>query len=293
MLPKNIPEDLNVELLLSYFPAGTCKVALRGLHKRNSCYDIIDVEERRDGSLLFNIGRNSLYNTLPEFMFHPLDRFDNLPKLEKKERFAEEYQRQEHEKENAYRFFEPLDLLLLKLRTSIREKLNKYIEKNKILIDIIGDKLTDEQSSNRFIKHTLMFIPACKNIRGDKTLLTFMLRKIFMEEGLKIEKRREAVRYTDAEPRYADGVDSMLGDSYVGNTFDEEATIYNIHYWSDEDCDENFLKLIDDIELFRLFIQDYFIAIEETLRFNICKDDLPLRLSDDIVFNYLNFNTNI
>ena len=293
MLPKNIPEDINVELLLSYFPAGTCKVALRGLHKRNSYNDIIEIEEKRDGLLLFGIGRNSLYNSLPEFMFHSVDRFDNIPKLEEKERFAEEYQKQEQEKENAYRFFEPLDLLLLKLRTSIREKLNKYVENNNVLIDIIGDKLTNEQKTNRFIKHTLMFIPACKNIRGDKTLLTFMLRKIFMEEGLKIEKRRETVRYTDATPRYADGVDSLLGDSFVGNAFYEDTTIYDIHYWSEENCDEDFLKFIDDIEVFRHFIQDYFIAIEETLQFNICKDDVPLRLSDDIIFNYLNFNTNI
>lgn len=293
MLPKNIPEDINVELLLSYFPEGTCKVALKGLHKRNTYNDIIDVEESREGLLLLGIGRNSLYNSLPEFMFHSVDRFDNIPKLEEKERFAEEYQKQEQEKENAYRFFAPLDLLLLKLRTSIRERLNDYIETNKVLTEIIGDKLTNEQKSNRFIKHSLMFIPACKNIRGDKTLLSLMLRKIFMEEDLKIEKRYDNIRYTDSEPRYADGVDSMLGDSYVGNTFDEETTIYNIHYWSDEDCDENFLRFIDDIELFRLFIQDYFIAIEETLFFYICKDDAPLRLSDDIIYNYLNFNTNI
>lgn len=293
MPPKNIPDDINVELLLSYFPKGTCKVALKGLHKRNSYNDIIEIEERRDGTLLFGIGRNSLYNSLPEFMFHSVDRFDNIPKLEEKERFAEEYQKQEQEKENAYRFFEPLDLLLLKLRVSIRERLNEYVESNKVLIDIIGDKLTDEQKSNRFIKHSLVFIPACKNIRGDKTLLTLMLRKIFMEEGLKIERRRENVRHTDAEPRYADGLDSLLGEGYVGNTFYEDITTYDIHYWSEEECDENFLKFIDDIELFRHFIQDYFISLEETLQFKIYKDNVPLRLSDDIIFNYLNYNTNI
>lgn len=293
MLPKNIPEDINVELLLSYFPEGACKVALRGLHKRNSYNDIVEVEERKDGSMLFSIARNSLYNSLPEFMFHPVDRFDKLPKLEEKERFAEEYQKQEQEKEDAYRFFEPFDLLLLKLRLAIREKLNEYVESNKVLLDILGDKLTNEQKANRFIKQAFMFIPACKIIRGDKTLLTLMLRKVFMEEGLKIEKRCVAVRYTDSKPRYEDGVDSLLGDGYVGNTFDEETTIYDIHYWSEEDCDENFLMFIDDIELFRHFIQDYFIAIEETLQFNICKEDIPLRLSDDMIYNYLNFNTNL
>ncbi len=293
MLPKNIPEDINVEVLLSYFPEGTCKVALRGLHKRNSYNDIVEVEEKRDGSLLFGISRNSLYNSLPEFMFHSVDRFDNIPKFEEKERFAEEYQKQEQEKENAYRFFEPMDLLLLKLRVLAREKLNEFVESNKILTDIIGDKLTEEQKSNRFIRQSLEFIPACKHIRGNKTLLTFMLRKVFMEEGLKMEKRLINIQYTDVEPRYADGIDSMLGESYVGNTFEEETTVYDIHYWSEDDCNESFLKFVEDIEAFRQFIQDYFIGIEENLQFNICKDATPLRLSDDNVFNYLDFNTNL
>lgn len=293
MLPKNIPEDINVELLLSYFPEGTCKVAFKGLHKRNSYKDVVDVEEKRDGTLLLNIGRNSLYNSLPEFMFHPIDRFDNIPKLEEKERFAEEYHKQEQEIENAYKFFAPIDTLLLRLRVVIRKTMNEYVDNNKVLIDIICDNLSEEQKSNRFVKHALVFIPSCKMIRGDKTLLTFMLRKIFMEEGLKIDKYDDIVTYTDKQPRYADGIDAILEESYVGNVFDERTTIYNIHYWSEEDCDEHFLKFVQDVNLFRCFVQDYFISVEETLRFDICSDDAPLRLSDDIVFNYLNYNANL
>ena len=293
MLPKNIPEDINVELLLSYFPEGSCKVALKGLHKRNSYKDIIDIEERRDGSLILGIGRNSLYNSLPEFMFHPVDRFDNIPKIEEKERFAEEYQKQEKEKENAYKFFAPIDLLLLKLRVKVRNYLNEYTHSNKVLIGIIGDKLTDEQKKNRFIQQTLQFIPSCKNIRGDKTLLTFMLRKVFMEEGLKIEVHRKVITYTDKTPRYSDGFDSAIGETYVGNVFDEESARYDIHYWSEDDCDENFIKFVEDVEQYRLFIQDYFLSIEDALYFYICTDDAPLRLSDEIIFNYLNYNTNL
>ena len=293
MLPKNLPEDINVELLLSYFPKGRCKVEFRGLHKRNSYKDIADIEERRDGTLLLGIGRNSLYNSLPEYMFHAVDRFDNIPKLEEKERFAEEYQKQEQEKENAYKFFSPIDILLLQMRVWVRDHLNEYADNNKVLIDILCDKLTDKQRINRFIKQTLNFIPSCKTIRGNKTLLTFMLRKVFMEEGMKIDKHVETVTYTDKAPRYADRLDAVLEDSYVGNVFDESTLIYDIHYWSDDDCNRDFLIFIEDIKLYQSFIQDYFLSIEETLRFNIYKDDAPLRLSDDIVFNYLNYNTNL
>lgn len=293
MLPKNLPEDINIELLLSYFPEESIKVAYRGLHKRNSYKDIVDIEEKHDGTFLLGVGRNSIYNSLPEFMFHAVDRFENISKSEEKERFAEEYQKQELEKENAYKFFAPIDLFLLKLRVMVRESLNEYVDNNKVLIDIICDGLTEEQKSNRFIKHTFEFIPACKTIRGDKTLLTFLLRKVFMEEGLQIEKHHETVTYRDQKPRYADGLEAILEESYVGNVFDEGTTIYDIHYWSEEDCNESFQKFIDDIEIYQDFLQDYFFSIEETLRFNICKDEAPLRLSDDIAFNYLNYNTNL
>lgn len=293
MLLKNIPEDINVELLLSYFPEESYRVVFRGLHKRNSYKDIADVEEKRDGTLLFGIGRNSLYNALPEFMFHPVDRFDNIPKSEEKERFAEEYQKQEQEKEHAYKFFAPIDLFLLKLRVMVRERLNEYVDNNKVLIDTICDGLTEEQKSNRFIRNTLQFIPACKTIRGDKTLLTFLLRKVFIEEDLQIEKHHETVTYKDEKPKYADGLDAVLEESYVGNVFDERTTIYDIFYWSEDDCNEHFLKFVEDVDLYQSFVQDYFISIEETLRFNICKDEVPSRLSDDRVFNYLNYNTNL
>lgn len=293
MLPRNIPEDINVELLLSYFPEGSCKVAFKGLHKRNSYRDIVEIDEKADDIFVLGIGRNSLYNSLPEFMFHPVDRFDNFPKAEEKERFEEEYQKQEHEIENAYKYFAPIDLLLLRLRAKVRESLNEYAEQNKVLIDIICDKLTAEQQSNRFIKQAMCFIPSCKNIRGDKTLLTFMLRKIFMEEGLMMEAHRESLTYTDSSPRYADGLDAVLEDTYVGNVFEESTTIYDIHYWSEDDCDENFLEFVGEINVFQRFIQDWFFSVEETLQFDICKDYAPLRLSDDMVYNYLNFNTTL
>ena len=175
----NIPDDINIELLLSYFPEGSLKVAMRGLHKRNAYNDIVDTEEKKDGTVVVGVGRNSLYNALPEYMFHPIDRFDNIPKVEEKERFAEEYEKQEREKEQAFSFFLPVDLSLLKLKVKIRECLNAFAESNKVLNDILGDRLTKEQQKNRFIRQLIPFLPSCKDIRGNKTLLTFLLRKVF------------------------------------------------------------------------------------------------------------------
>lgn len=293
IIPSNLPDDLNVELLLEYFPLGDCKASFRGLHKRNAYSDILDLEKWRDDSMRVVISRNSLYNALPEYLFHPVDRFSNLPKLEEKERFAEEYEKQEREKENAYRFFDPIDLYLLLIRIKARKQLSQYIDDNKVLIDIIGDKITTEQKNNRFISRVIPFLTACKDIRGNMTLMTMMLRKVLIDDGLTIECHNDSRTFTDDNPRYDYTLGSSLDSCYVGNTFSEVVRAFDIHYWSDNACDEHFLSFVEEMEQFRLFVQDYFMSVDELLTFNIVTDTTPLRLNDEVVFNYLNYNTNI
>ena len=291
--PIYLPDDLNVELLFSFYPKGHCKASFKGLHKRNAYSDIIDIEQGDKDTLLVDIGRNSLYDALPEYMFHPIDRFNELPKLEKKERFIEEYEKQEKEKENARRFFAPIDTLLFKLKMDVRERLLPYCQSNKALIDIIADEMTQEQKNNRFIKQVVSFLPSCKNIRGNKTLMTLMLRKVFIEEGLRIDVRHKSLEFTDDTPRYDYTLGSNLGDCYVGNTYNVPTSVYDIHYWSDDECNDNFLTFVKEVDHLRIFIQDYFMSVDEVLIFNVSHDGPPLRLNDDIVFNYLNYNTNI
>ena len=292
MLLRNIPADINVELLLSYFSPGSFKVLMKGLHKRNVYHDILNIEEKTDGTMDVEIGRNSIYNALPEYLFHPIDRFRDFPRLEEKERFAEELEKEEREKENAYRFFAPVDVQLLLYRMQIREAMRPFTETNSILYDMLGDRLTAEQRTNRFIKKTIPFLTSCKIIRGNKTLLTWLLRKVFMDEGLAIYVHESECEYSDANPRYMDGLDGALNESYVGNVYDEMTSIFDIHYWPDE-VDDSFLQLVDEIEMYRLFVQDYFMSIEERLHFNLTHDDPASRLSDNEVYNYLDYNINI
>lgn len=292
-LPQHLPPDINVEALLNYFPKGMCRLSLQGLHKRNTYNDIIAIEEFNDVSMHISVGRNSLYNSLPEYMFHPIDRFDNIPKYEEKERFLEQVDMQEEEISRAYQFFAPIDVLLLKLRADVCAQLDMLAADDIVLQQIIGDELTDAQRANRFIHQLLPFLPRCKTIRGNRTLLTLLLRKVFMEEGLRIDLAKEERLFSDEVPRYEQQLDMTLGEGYVGNTYTDTVTTFIIHYWSDEEAGEHFMQFIDDVEELRLFIKNYFLSVEEDLHFNICHDDPPLRLSDTVFYNFLNYNTNI
>ena len=292
MIPKNIPDDINAEILLEYLPKGTCKAVFRGLHKRNVYNDLIDIEELQDGVLLLTLGRSGLYDTLPEFIFHPIDRFDNLPKQDEKERFEKEYDAQEREKEQARRFFEPIDLMLLSLRLDIRKRIQAYVESDKALIDILSKGIPDEQRENRFVRQTLPFLPSCKHIRGNKTLLTLMLRKVFAQEGITLEKHDECLKFVDEKPKYDICVDGCLGDVYTGNEYISKLTVYDIHYWPDDNNEVELLHLVDEVETYRSFIQDYFIAVDDILRFDISNDN-SIYLDDGKNNYYLNYNTNL
>lgn len=292
IVPENVPQDINAEVFLGFFPQGTFRVKFCGLHKRNAYNDILEIEKEQEKFLL-HLGRNSLYNSLPEFLFHSIDRFDNIPEKEKKQRFSEEYAKQEKEKEQAYKFFSPIDTLLFQLRLEVRERLNKYVESNTVIQDILLDKLTAEQRENRFIKRTTPYISSCKTIRGNRTLITLLLRIGLAEEGLKINVKSKQTEFTDEEPRYGNSEGCEIGDVYVGNTYSESVITYSISYWSDEDCNEDFLPLVNDLEVFRQFVQDYFISVDSILVFDVSKDTSPLRISDTTLYNYLNYNTNI
>ena len=175
----------------------------------------------------------------------------------------------------------------------IREQLNKYVESNTVIQDILLDKLTKEQRKNRFIKRTIPYISSCKTIRGNRTLITLLLRKVLADEGMKINVESKQTEFTDENPRFGNSEGYEIGEVYVGNTYSESVITYSISYWSDEDCNEEFLLFVNDLEEFRCFVQDYFISADSVLVFDVSKDSSPLRISDTTLYNYLNYNTNI
>lgn len=289
---ERIPEDIDAEVLWELYPENMFAVKFCGMHGRNTYKDILEIEDN-NGELLIHLGRNSLYNSLPEYLFHSIDRFDNILEREKKQKFAEEYSKQEREKEQAYRFFYPIDTFLFSLRLQVRERLSKYAESNTIIQNIILDRLTKEQRENRFIKKAIPFITSCKNIRGDRTLITLLLRKILLDEGITVNLQGCEAEFTDDKPRYPESLGAEVGDIFAGNKYSDSVIIYSIRYWSDETCDCNFMSFIDELEAFRQFIQDYFLSVDSILKFEVFKDANPLRISDTTIYNYLNFNTNI
>ena len=47
VVPENVPQDINAEVFLDFFPQDTFRVIFCGLHKRNAYNDILDITSVR------------------------------------------------------------------------------------------------------------------------------------------------------------------------------------------------------------------------------------------------------
>ena len=290
-----IPCDIRAEVINNYLGATKKDISFIGNHNRNAYKDVASISQV-DETIKVELSKQGLYDILPEALFHPIDRFENIPANEYKERFAEEVEQQRSEEINARAFFSLYDNFIFGLSSVVVDIKQKEYCDNRILSEIICDSLPQEYKTNRFINRTKEFIPQCKNIRGDVTKISLMLRKVMADEGLKLEPNISSRRYTDEHPKYSCQVaqeDDEASEVYLGNTFDENMLSYDIYYWDDNFCDKSFLKFVHEIRSFEEFLNDYFMGVETSICFNISTRTLPVRLSDEMLYNYLDYNTNI
>lgn len=296
----NIPSDIRAEIINNYLGAVRKEFIFRGNHKRNAYQDILSILQE-DNVCKIELSRSGLYDILPEALFHPIDRFDNIPANEYKERFEEEVEQQRIEEENARTFFSLYDRFIFDLSSVVSQLKECEYSDSHVLIDIICDSLSDKYSSNRFVSRIKEFTPHCKSSRGNASLITLMLRKVLADEGLKLVESTGRIAFEDKDPRYnyelnaGEGPQIPCGDSndwYLGNCYDEDVLYYDIHYWNDDFCDESFLKIVEEIKVFEDFVNDFFMGVETAVHFNIYAMALPVRLSDELCCNYLDYNTN-
>jgi hypothetical protein len=290
----SIPGDIRAEIVCNYLESIKKEFVFQGNHKRNAYEDILSVSQ--DGEVVkLALSRQGLYDILPEALFHPIDRFDNIPANEYKERFAEEVEQQLAEEANARSFFLLYDKFIFDLNSVVSQIKNSEFNNNRVLSDIICDSLQDKYKSNRFVVITKEFIPRCHSIRGNATLITLMLRKVMADEGLKLVRNDKLTMFEDKTPRYNCQLvhEDDSHELYLGNHYYENVLCYDVHYWNEDFCNESFLKFVDEIKVYEDFINNYFMGIETSIHFNISAQTLPVRLSDELCYNYLNYNINI
>lgn len=287
------PSDISAESLMNYLPSERRTAALSGSHRRHAYGEVESVDEKGDGVLRLVFSRDGLYDILPEALFHPLDRFDNLPANEYRERFREECERQQSEESAARGFFAVYDSYLLELMAAVGKVKDRYAD-NAVLADIVGGHVEPSVRANRFVRRTWPYLPQCGRIRGNMPLLSLMIRKVLFDEGLHAETTVSTHRCMDPAPRYGCGLDGE-GDEglYLGNEFDEEFPVLHVRYWSQTECTDRFAMFLEEMKVYERFVNEFFVSICFRLQFDIETEAWPVRLSDEMCYNYLGHNTNL
>lgn len=293
MMQLNFPSDIRAEIVANYLRGEREEISFLGNHKRNAYEDILSVS-RENGVVKMGLSRSGLYDVLPEALFHPIDRFDNIPANVYKERFAEEVEQQHIEESNARAFFSIYDRFIFNLNAVVSGIKDEYSD-NGVLADIICDTMPERYRKNRFVNRCIEFTPRCRDIRGNADSVTLMLRKVMADEGLRLTRVIDARTFRDGNPRYDCRLSAASGieNQYLGNQFEEKVLRYEIHYWNEDYCDVSFLDFVDEICVFQDFVNDYFMSIETSVDFNLSTESLSVRLSDELCYNYLGYNTNI
>ena len=238
-----VPLDIKAETLVNHLHDPNMKIELRGTHKRNAYEDILAIteDEYGDGPVVA-LSRNGIYDILPEALFHPVDRFENIPANEYKERFAEECEAQRAEESDARDFFKPFDRFIFDLRCEYDRIKDVGYSDNSLLADIIGDTMPERYRSNRFVKKMTAYLPLCSRLRGNMDLISILIRKIMRDEGLLMSAIPTNNLYRDPQPLYNSEVGILRCESseeyYLGNEFFEQVTEYVVSYWDDNECND-------------------------------------------------------
>jgi len=182
-------------------------VVNQGTFSRNYSRDITRIHpDTARNLLMIHISRDSLYDVLPEGLFHEVSRFNNKDADERKI----EFKKQKQEEINARMFFLPFDHEMF--FQSIRLELQ--------LFDIFRDPLSEFKQLFKFersfpehyIRRFLGFLPFSDDIKGDIELTAFCLSELLQKE----------VEYSSCYRTVELKMDSMDHDQQAGNILGED-----------------------------------------------------------------------
>ena len=264
---SSVYENLKAETLIAEIQENSAitindfVISNKGTFSRAYRRDVINVDDvLHDNMLTLNLSRNSLYDILPEGLFH-------VPHVSKEsESYTTRRKVVKKEEQDARLFFAPLESEFFYQRLEIerneRELLNDFYNlKDDFLVNFWR---LDTNIPNRYILKLIKLLPHSHKIAGDLELTRLCLEKI-LEENVSfskkyIEKTNNEIEKDKAhsENDFRLGVNSVLeGDSYEILTPLLKVTIGPL----DQSNIGMYLKK-DGVSKFIATFYDYFLPME-------------------------------
>ncbi len=299
LLPP-VDADLAMAVALRQLAAVTSPAALvarfhlKGCHERTSSGDELLLSFRRKqkyAEIRFQLKRDSLYHILPEYLFHPLDRYAGSEGDQ--EEFEKRYQEQKETEKKALAYFLPYDTVFQQLRIRFQDYLDAHILTND---RFAADFLTagyDIPKDNDYIRRAYPFIPWMRCYRGHLQVLRLIL-VLALGRQTSIDPSEGQVKKTPISPACHTTLDGSLSDLYCGNDYDEEIYILHITLSRPILSGAQIARETAMVDQFARFFQTWFLAVEQTLHIKFGDwQHPPILASGPRHELFLNYNTQL
>lgn len=274
LLPSGIDADLAIAVVSADMKAYGKSSDLplqftyefKGVHERTAVGDELQItlrgRQRKSSLLKYTLKRDSLYHILPEYLFHPLDRYAGCDQDE--DEFLKRYKQQEEMTENALAYFYPYDKVFQELRTKFQHYLNNHIlAGNLFIVDFITEGF-QVNLANKFIRSVYPCILWLRQYRGYENAIRTALKFAFTNQI--ISCRTEWIKEQTALSEYCHyHLAGTLDELFCGETFLDNVYRFEIKYQIEIHTKEQIAQLTLEIEEFRHFFQDWFLNIEQRL----------------------------
>lgn len=260
--------DRNIQSVLSDSETPIKKsYVFSGVYERTAKGDTLLVSastSTKRHQLKYSLKRDSLYHILPEYLFHPLDRYAGTDG--DKEEFLKRRKAQKDIESDALEYFYPFDISFQILRTSFQNKLNNEILNNNLfIVDFITEGYNIKKD-NLFIKGACPCIIWLRNNRGVKKLLEVAIKYAFSDSlnsyNLVSDEQSSEI---EADTCHVT-LDGVIDDLFCGPRYFYLEESINVEYQTDIISENQIQQLTAEIKEFEEFFKAWFLTQNQTIK---------------------------
>lgn len=300
----NIPKELDADVAMSVVVSHADTIAdknlsytyeFKGVSERTALGDDLNLtiknKQNTASVIKFSLKRDSLYHILPEYLFHPLDRY--LGTDGDTEEFDKRYKEQEEQKNKALTYFKPFDQHFQQLRTIYQQWLNENIfSGNQFFADFLTDSY-EVNLNNPYIKAVYPCIPWLRDFRGNDDMIKTALGYAFVGNAT-INKEYKEID-TPISENVPSNIGNTLGHLYCGATFKDKICVWRIFYQTKIETEQHLNLIRMQIKEFKEFFSSWFLSLEDELLIDFGDKLATPELSEtkNIKGVFLNYSTQL
>lgn len=266
-----------------------------GVSDRTAYGDVLSVniknKKNSNPSVKFSLKRDSIYHILPEFLFHPIDRYSgtngDVAEFEKR------YEEQEEQERNALTYFKFFDHRYQELKVKHQLWLNENIFRGNLFLSDYVTSAYPFNRENTYINAVLPCIPWLRNYRGNKEMIEVAIRYAFAGNASVEYHWKNCSKELDESIHSS--LDGMLDDMYCGSTFQTGSYMWIVHYQTKIETEIKLEEQKIAVMEFSDFFKKWFLNVEDdfSVEFGDWQAAPVLSDKDDLNGIFLNYSTQL